>query len=86
MDFCCKVLDRGIQQGVYSLMTSGVIRILYNAEALRGDGAGAFSIYAVHICYLWEGPELPVLCLQRFARCVILLTVMCCLLYWRLVC
>jgi len=23
-----------------------------------GDGAGAFSIYAVHTCHLWEGLEL----------------------------
>jgi hypothetical protein len=32
--------------------------ILLNAEALRGDVAGAFTIYAAHTCYLWEGMEI----------------------------
>ena len=27
-------------------------------EVLRGDDAGAFTIYAVRICHLWEGLEL----------------------------
>jgi hypothetical protein len=51
-------LGRGIQQGVYCLVTSRVFCILKNAEAMRGDGAGAFTIYAVHKCHSLEGLEL----------------------------
>ena len=29
-----------------------------DAEALSGDGAGAFTIYALYTCHLWEGLEL----------------------------
>jgi hypothetical protein len=61
-----------------------------NAEALRGDGAGAFTMPYAHVTSGREGLELgkcdfclPVLCLWRLARCVVLLTVLCCLLYLR---
>ena len=43
--------------GMNALMTSRVICILKNAQVLRGDGAGAFIIYAVHTCHPWEGLE-----------------------------
>jgi len=81
VDFGCKILDRGIVQGVYASMKSRNVCIFSNAEALRGDDAGAFTIYAIHICHLWKDLELgkcyfclPVLCLWRLARCVILLS------------
>jgi len=56
--FLLQGLRQGDSAGHASLMTSRVICILLNAEAQRGDGAGAFSIYAVHTCHLWEGLEL----------------------------
>jgi len=65
-------------------MTSRVVCILLYTEALRGDGAGAFTICAVHTCHLWMGWDgletgkcifrQPVLCLWRLARCVVLLS------------
>jgi len=65
-------------------MTNIVVCILYNAEALRGDGAGAFNSYAVHKCYLWEGLargrcDFSIL-LVAVVGCVVLLTVTCCIL------
>jgi hypothetical protein len=82
LGFLLQGLEQGDSAGCVYLDGEQSCEHPVNAEALRGDGAGAFSIYAVHTCHLWEGLKLgkcdlclPVLCLWRLVRCVVLLTV-----------
>jgi len=57
-DFCCKVLDRqGDSAGCVRLGDKECMHPI-KCGVLRGDGAGAFTIYAVHTCHLWEDLEL----------------------------
>jgi len=91
LGFLLQGLGQGGSTELKASMLSRVICILYNAEALRGDGAGAFTIYALHTCYPWRVRNLGSvtfvsqysICLWRLARFFILLIVMCCLLYWK---
>ena len=54
LGFLLQGLGQGGSTELKASMLSRVICILYNAEALRGDGAGAFTIHAVHTCHLWR--------------------------------